>query len=145
MDKIKLSLDREPFWQKPEKDAILKINNRIGGAAKELEPTSKEIRAFAERVGIDGQTFCPASFKEGRRKQENFEQQQFFALDFDNKEAGKRISFEDVQKRAEHYELPILFAYDTFSSTEHNKFRVVFLNDASISNRKVAEARKSIL
>ena len=32
------------------------------------------------------------------------------------------------------------FAYDTFSSTEHNKFRVVFLNDASISNRKVAEA-----
>ncbi len=91
MDKIKLSLDREPFWQKPEKDAILKINNRIGGAAKELEPTSKEIRAFAERVGIDGQTFCPASFKEGRRKQENFEQQQFFALDFDNKEAGKRF------------------------------------------------------
>lgn len=140
MDKIKVSLDYKPFWGKPEKDEIPEINSRIGKSVKELKSSPKDIRAFAERVGIEGQTFCPASFKEGCRKQEKFEQQQFFALDFDNKEDGKRVSFEEVRKRADHYELPILFAYDTFSSTEHNKFRVVFLNDASISDRKVAEA-----
>ena len=36
--------------------------------------------------------------------------------------------------------MPVLFAYDTLSSKEHDKFRVVFLNDAAVSDRKVAEA-----
>ena len=32
--------------------------------------------------------------------------------------------------------MPVLFAYDTLSSKEHDKFKVVFLNDAAVSNRK---------
>ena len=139
MDKIKLSLDRESFWEKPQKDDIPKINSRIGKSIKALTPSAEDIREFAENVGVGGHTFCPASFKDGCRKKDNFEQQQFFALDFDNK-GDRKVTFEEVQKRAKQYDLPILFAYDTFSSTEHDKFRVVFLNDASISNRKVVKA-----
>lgn len=43
------------------------------------------------------------------------------------------------------YALPILFAYDTFSSTDHDKFRAVFLNDVSIPNRRLAEAMQLAL
>ena len=61
-------------------------------------------------------------------------------MDFDNKDSNKKLAFDEVKERASQYELPILFAYDTMSSTNHDKFRVVFLNDASITDRRVAEA-----
>jgi len=145
MDKIKVTLDRELFWNKPTKDEIPKISSRIGSRVKKLTATEEDMKKFAELVGIDGRTFCTATFKDGKRSKENFEQQQFFALDFDNKDPKNAISLEEVKQRAEHYDLPVLFAYDTFSSTEHNKFRVVFLNDAPIPHRKVAEAMQLAL
>ena len=68
-----------------------------------------------------------------------------FALDFDNKDPNRRVSLEEVKARAKKYDLPILFAYDTFSSTDHDKFRVVFLNDVSISHRRIVEAMQLAL
>ena len=106
MNKIKVSLDRESFWEKPEKADIPKISSRIAKSVKELKCSLQDIKAFADSVGVGGHTFCPASFKDGCRKQDNFEQQQFFALDFDNKDDGKTVSFEEVRKRADQYELP---------------------------------------
>ena len=94
------------------------------------------VRKLAEKIGADGHTFCPATFKNGIRKKENFEQQQFFALDFDNKDQNKKVTFEEIKNRSDLYEMPVLFAYDTLSSKEHDKFKVVFLNDAAVSNRK---------
>lgn len=138
MNKIKVSLDREKFWSKPTERDIPRINQRIGRSVRELSST--DIREFAEKIGIDGHTFCPATFKDGIRNKENFEQQQFFALDFDNKDLNKKISFEEIKDRADFYELPVLFAYDTLSSKDHDKFRVVFLNDVAVPDRKVAEA-----
>jgi len=140
MEKIKVVLDRMGFWEKPTGHEIGIINNRIGKSVKELCCNQKDMRAFAELVGIDGHTFCPATFKGGIRNQENFEQQQFFALDFDNDTPESKISFEEVRARSEKYDLPIFFAYETFHSTDRNKFRVVFFNDISIPHRKVAEA-----
>lgn len=140
MSTIKVSLDRTEFWEKPTGNAIAKIHNRIGSSVKDISPTQSDIRELIFSVGRDGHTFCPATFKDGKRSKESFEQQQFFALDFDNKDTDKIVSVDDIRARAEHYDLPILFAYDTFSSTEHDKFRVVFLNDASITHRGVAEA-----
>jgi hypothetical protein len=93
------------------------------------------------QVTKDGHTFCPATFKSSdddfektRRRKENFSQLQLLALDFD-----KGISFDAVKDRAENYDLPVLFAYETFSSRDHDKFRVVFLNDCPVTNIKVAE------
>ena len=138
MNEIKVSLDNEGFWLKPTEKDVPRISQRIGRNVKELCPA--DIRKFAEKVGIDGHTFCPATFKNGMRNKENFEQQQFFALDFDNKNPDKKVSFQEIKEKADLYELPVLFAYNTLSSKDHDKFRVVFLNDVAVPDRKVAEA-----
>mgnify|MGYP000373363700 CR=1 FL=1 len=43
------------------------------------------------------------------------------------------VTFDDIKARAEEYDLPILFAYQSMSSQpDHPKFRTVFLNDIAI-------------
>ena len=143
MDKIKVSLDEEGFRDKPKDEAIGKISSRIGASIKEVSRIN--MKKFALVVGRGGYTFCPATFKDGKRSKDHFEQQHMFALDFDNKDPARSISFEGVRARAKECDLPILFAYDTFSSTNHDRFRVVFLNDVSIPYRKLAEAMQLAL
>ena len=132
MNEFKVSFDNQTFLSKPSADNARLISNRIGRSVKKFG--SANIRAFALDVSLDGHTFCPATFKDGKRNKENFEQQQLFALDFDG-----GISFEEVKKRADHYDLPILFAYETLSSKDRDKYRVVLMNDVPITDRKVAE------
>ena len=104
------------------------------------------MRRFVEQVGVQGHTFCPATFSGGQRKQVSFQQQQFITLDFDNKDSKKTITFDDVKSRAEYYDLPILFSYNSMTSKpEHPKFRVVFLNDISIPDRPVAAAMQMVM
>ena len=143
MDKIKVSYDYRSLSEKPNEHLAASISKNIGKSPKLL--SKNEIKAFALDVSVDGHTFCPATFKDGKRNKDNFEQQQLFALDFDNKDTSNSITFDEVKKRAEHYELPVLFAYETLSSKNKNKFRVVFLNDISITDRKVAEAMQLAL
>lgn len=138
MDEIKISCDNQKFQLKPSGDIVRYINNRLARSVKVLSP--KNVRRTAFSIGQEGCTFSPATFKGGKRNKDNFEQQQLIPLDFDNKDPNKKISFEEVKERAEHYELPVFFAYDTLSSINHDKFRVVFLNDAPIDDRRVAEA-----
>lgn len=139
-NKLKVSYDPYPHLRKPSQEEIRIINNRIGKSVHEVGLRPRDMWEFIDGISRDGYTFCPATFKNKERKKENFEQQQLIALDFDNKDPDNKVSFEDVKARAEHYDLPILFAYDTLSSKNHDKFRVVFLNDISIPDRKVAEA-----
>lgn len=138
MNAIKISYDDKGYRSKPSGNEIGRINNRIARSAKKL--SRDELKRVIIKIGREGCTFSTATFKNGRRNKENFEQQQLFALDFDNKDPKKKLTFEDVKERADLYELPMLFAYDTMSSTDHDKFRVVFLNDASVTDRRVAEA-----
>lgn len=139
MNTIKLLLDPLPFHRKPKGNEIGSINNRIANTIKEIS-TPNKLANLARKIGSNGHTFCPATFKENRRSKETFEQQQLFALDFDNKDSNNSVTFNEIKKRADYYNLPVLFAYDTLTSIAHNKFRVVFLNDISILDRKVAEA-----
>lgn len=138
MDTIKISYDDQRYQSKPSGNEIGRINNKIARSAKKL--SRDELKRVITRIGNEGCTFSPATFKNGKRNKENFEQQQLFALDFDNKDSKKKLTFDEVKERASQYELPILFAYDTMSSTVHDKFRVVFLNDAPVTDRRVAEA-----
>ncbi|MBD5449744.1 MAG: DEAD/DEAH box helicase family protein [Lachnospiraceae bacterium] len=138
MNTIKLSYDQQSFQVKPSGDEIRWINNRIARSAKELDRDG--LMRIITRIGSEGCTFSPATFKDGKRNKDNFEQQQLFALDFDNKDPKKKLTFDEVKERASQYELPILFSYDTMSSVDHDKFRVVFLNDVSVTDRRVAEA-----
>ena len=145
MKKIRVSFDPIGYTSKPSKTDIKKINNRIAQCIKEIN-TPKEMKTFAEMVGAEGHAFCPAAFSNGRRCKENFEQQQLIALDFDNDKHKNMVTFDDIKDRAEEYDLPILFAYQSMSSQpDHPKFRVIFLNDISIPDRPVAAAMQMAL
>lgn len=138
MNKIKISFDNQKFQSKPSGDEVRHINNRIAKSVKELDP--KDVKGIAFNIGQEGCTFSPATFKNGKRNKDNFEQQQLVALDFDNKDSEKKVSFREIRERAERYGLPVFFAYDTLSSIDHDKFRVLFLNDAPIHDMRAAGA-----
>ena len=138
MNKIKLSFDSRPQLKKPYKEMIASINNNLGRSPVTI--SKDELKIFAHKIGAKGHTFCPATFKNQNLRQENYEQQQLFALDFDNKDTANSITFDEVKQRADFHELPILFAYETLSSENQNKFRVVFINDVSVDDIRVAKA-----
>ena len=138
MNEIKVSLDKTSYSSKPEDREIALLNNRIGKNIKTLN--SENMYFFALTVGQHGQTFSPTTFLNGHKSQDSFEQMQMLVLDFD-----ETISFESVRDRAEQYELPILSAYDTFNSKDHNRFRVMFLNDVPITDGMAAKIYKDAL
>ena len=138
MNEIKVSFFKPQFKSKPNDVEAAFINKII--AERPLTVSRDKIKNLAKLVGECGCTFCPATFTGGAKSKANFEQTQLLALDFDNKSPDKAVSFEQIKERADYYDLSILFAYDTFGSNKIiKKFRVVFLNDVSIPNVKVAE------
>ena len=138
MNGIKVSMDTVRFSKKPEKWDVANISNRIGSGSKYIDAAN--IKSFAKDVGGHGMSFAPASFKNNVRKVDTFEQIQLFALDFDN---GTTLA--EVQERARKYDLPMLFAYETLTSTNQNKFRVAFLNNTPIDDVKLAEINQHAL
>lgn len=144
MQEVKICLDTKSFKTKPDKLEISNISNRIAKAKIRLD-SSESVKSFVRNVALKGQTFCPATFYDSRRCKDSFEQQQLFALDFDNKNADNFVSFEEIKKRADYYDLPMVAAYETFSSTNRDKFRVLFLNDVAVTDRPVAEAMQFAL
>lgn len=139
MNEIKVSYDYQSYQSKPTDKEAAMINKRIGRNIKVLSSASS-IRSFMLEVGQHGHTFSPATFSNGEKKNEYFVQMQLLVLDFDG-----TISYESVCERAKQYELPILSAYDTFSSDDHNRFRIIFLNDVSITNKMAAKIYKNAL
>ena len=132
---IKLSLHNIGFKQKPDRKMIIKITNQIAQCEAVYD-----IETVADLVGNEGHTFSPAVFR-GKRKADCFQEMQLFALDFDD-----GINYKTVEARCEEYDLPIAFAYWTFSSTEeHQKFRVAFVNDVVVDDRKAAEIMLAML
>lgn len=137
---IKLCLDQCSFSAKPSRDVIKDINTRIGMCPIQISSRT-ELEDFIKKVSTQGYTFCPATFSDNHRHQKSFAQQQLIAMDFDNDKPGKTVTFDTVMSRAKYYDLYPLFAYNSLrSSPEIHKFRVVFLNDASIPDPRVANA-----
>lgn len=118
MKKYEVSFNNKRYNSKP-------AGNEIGKISNNLYTKCINYKELAYEVGERGCTFSPAVY-DGKRQKENYIGQQLIGLDFDN-----GVTFDEIKERAEHYRLPILFAYKTFSYTEeHEKFRVVFaLND----------------
>ncbi|SFM36262.1 DEAD/DEAH box helicase family protein [Pelosinus propionicus] len=143
MNIIRVCLDRVSYYSKPEGKAIAQISDRI--ARQTIPLTAENIRGFVGDVGLDGHTFCPATFKNGKRNKDNFEQMQLFVLDFDNDTPDKQISFDSVKERADRYNLPVFFAYESFRSKNKDRFRVAFLNDVPIQSNRDAEVVQDAL
>ncbi|WP_161846192.1 hypothetical protein [Pseudoflavonifractor sp. 524-17] len=137
---IKLCLDQNPFSTKPKAVAIKGISARIGGCTTQISNRA-DLEDFIKKVSTQGYTFCTATFSNSHRCQENFVQQQLIAMDFDNDKQGKAVTFDEIKKRSDYYDLHPLFAYHSLRSTpDHPRFRLLFLNDVSISDPRVARA-----
>jgi len=140
MKNIKLCLDSMQYSQKlKDNREIAKLSLRLGKQTKYIT-SRQEIAEYAQLIGSKGQTFCPATFANGERKKSNFEQIQLFVLDFDG-----TITMSEIYERTEKYYLPILFAYETFSSEDGDRFRVVFLNDISVTDIRAAQIMQNAL
>lgn len=139
MNKIKISLDKQRFQVKPTDKHAAAISKRIAKQVQELHSTD-DIAKFVSLVGNQGCTFSPATFVNGIRRREHFEQIQILVLDFDG-----GISYEEVMERADKYQLPVLAVYETFTSKNKNRFRVLFINNASITNIISAKILKNAL
>ncbi len=139
MDAIRISLDKKEYRSKPTNMDAAKINSRIAKCIEEMEDPDA-IKRFVENVRQHGCTFAPATFRNGSKKTDDFEQMQMLVLDFDGD-----ISYKDVRDRAEKYGLPVLSVYDTLSSKEHDRFRIMFLNDVPITDKRAAKIYKNAL
>lgn len=142
---IRLCLDTKPFSAKPTGNVIRDISTRIGSCSTQIN-TRTELEDFIKKVSQQGYTFCPATFSDNHRCQASFSQQQLIAMDFDNDNPKKTVTFDEVLSRARSYDLPPLFGYHSLRSTPgHPKFRMVFLNDVPILDLRVVSAMQHAL
>lgn len=132
MKKYEVSFNNKRYNSKP-------AGNEIGKISNGLYTISIDFKKLAYEVGERGCTFSPAVY-DGKRRKENYIGQQLIGLDFDN-----GVTFAEIKERAEHYRLPILFAYKTFSYTEeHEKFRVIFALTDAITDSFTGETATSM-
>ena len=126
---INLRIDSAGYSQKPTKDEAAAVNSRL--SKTKCKPINFDDFCFL--IGSKGHSFCISDFY-GKRKKENFKSQQIFALDFDG-----GADFNNILERAKNYNLPIALAYETLSSVDANKFRIVFITDFVITDIRISE------
>lgn len=121
------SLNDKKFTDKPEK-------KEIGNISKNVNATKTNIQNLTNSLN-EGQTFAPAVFKDNKRTNANFISTRVFALDFDdNQDPQEKI------KLFNEYGIKVNILYYTFSHTEeHKKFRLVFVIDTEITERKTRD------
>ncbi len=125
---INVKIDNKGYNEKPAEFGL--ISNRLTSCeAKNIEWSD-----FCDLVGNRGYAFLTSDFHSGKRNKENFKSQQIFALDFDG-----TVSFSKVSQIAERYGIPIALAYETYSSVNCNRFRIVFISNCTITDIRVSE------
>ena len=105
------------------------VSRQLGQAKNLL--TLKQI---ADTISA-GYSFCPATFRDGVRNNDNVEQMQLFALDFDGDKkngTGCVLPYEEALKRAERCHLPVVMSYETKSSVNWSSYRLIFLYNSPI-------------
>lgn len=123
-----VKIDKEGYASKPTEFGI--INNRLISCETECIAWSD----FCDLVGNKGHAFLPADFHSGKRNKENFKSQQIFALDFDS-----TANFSKISQIAERYGIPIALAYETYSSANCDRFRIVFISHCPVYDIRAAE------
>ena len=121
---ISLHIDNQSYSKKPEDKEIAKISKRITNNIYKTD----NLKEVANIISNKGCSWCPSIFS-GSRTIDNCVSTQLIALDFD-----EGVTFDEVKQKAEKYMLPIAFAYETFSSVNISKFRVVFRLDKTITD-----------
>ena len=142
---ISLQLDTVAYRSKPEGAVIGQIKNRLCNSA----PVIVTLGQLSKKIE-NGYSFTPAVL-EGGAKAENWKSQQLFCLDIDNEDksisgkhdkqrASEPLTVNQVLDRCSSWNLCPALIYETFSSSaDWQKFRIVFISENVISDRKQAE------
>lgn len=120
-----------PCLKNTPKSEILpsEVSRQLGKSKKQLT-----LQQIADAISA-GYSFCPATFKNNIRSNENVEQMQLFALDFDGDKkngSGCPLSYENALKRAEEYHIPVVLSYETKSSVNWSSYRLIFLYNSPV-------------
>lgn len=135
MRKIQVHILDECYYEKPDKNEIARISQKITSRKRKLN-----IEEFAREVGENGKPFTPAFFN-GSRKKENFVQQEIYALDFDG-----GFTFQNFIEKSYKYEIIPAFVYNTYSSTEEDeRFRAVYICDCVSTDQRAADIMIKLL
>jgi hypothetical protein len=141
-ENILAMFDSVSFKTKPSNIDIPNIKNRID---KDLKFCNYNIEKVKDLL-VTGHTIIPSGIKANAK--ENWQQQQVFLIDIDNKIDKKDIYVEDenhvtVEKIlvfCKEKNIIPTFIYTTFSHTEHqHKFRLVYVFEKTIKKIDVAE------
>lgn len=120
---VQVGIDKVMYENKPDKYEIIKIKRR---AVKNWQVI--EVKELATLVS-NGCAILPGHLINGLGAN-NCVGMQIFCLDF---ECG--ITFRKIKDRSDTYNIPILFAYRTYSSSEEReRFRVVFVHNTLIED-----------
>lgn len=129
-------IDNRGFDKKPTNIEIIKINKRLSENAAVCVNWDE----FCSLVGEKGHSFCVSDFSGNIRRKEFFSSQQIFALDFDG-----GITYEEIISRMKKLRIPIALSYETFSSKNLDKFRIVLLHDSIITDIHISELITDVL
>lgn len=126
--KVWISLDNQGYKDKPKNNIAL-LKTRISKRWQEIE-----LEKLADLVGNKGYAVIPGYMVTGF-KAIDCAAMQVFMLDFDS-----GVSFDEINMKCEKMQLPIAFAYHTYSSTEKaEKFRIAFVFEYLIKERFIIE------
>jgi len=133
---MKLCLDIGKFIKKPNKAETGQISKRIAQnyVNISLEELAKQITT------PNGRTFTPAYFTGNSRTNDTWQGQQIFGLDFD-----KGITLEQIVERCQKYNILPSIIYETFSSVNQNKLRVLFTCEQEITDFPIRTAMQIAL
>ena len=129
-EKFKLHIDKIGYKEKPTRDDMAIVRNRVQRDSLPVEVTLKELIDAVEK----GKTVSPAVMKGTKAK--DFIEQQVFMVDIDNKKTDIPIlTVEKAIYICEKNHLPLAFYYYSFShKKELPKFRLVFIMNEVITD-----------
>lgn len=129
-----ITVRKVPILEKPPQDVRGKISQQIN------EVISVSIKEFSQiLVPPCAWAWTMATFSPNKINNDNWQQQQVFALDFDNDAKRETISPEEVKSRLSNYGIDLNLLYTTLSdSPEKRKFRVIIILEEPILDRVYA-------
>lgn len=114
----------------------VKPTNAAAESINTCTPVETDINGFIKMIcQPQGRTWCAASFKENKRKNDMWNEQQVFALDFDNGTTPE----EALELLATYNIIPNII-YGSFSdSVEKRKFRLIFVLKEKVTSPELAK------
>lgn len=137
--RIKLSVDTHCVKETPKENIPYgAISKTIASHACEL--TLEEIADKLEK----GFTISSPIYKNGKRRQDNILEMQLFILDFDG-DPSCLLSYSGALERAARYDLPVVISYETKSSKNFGRYRLIFLYNEPVRDIRLMNIINQLL